>query len=47
MFRLGVRNNKLGANKPWHVADFMIDEKGIYYGTAILAQAVFKYFESR
>ncbi len=47
MFRLGVRNNKLGANKPWHAADFMIDEKGIYYGTAILAQAVFKYFESR
>jgi len=47
MFRLGVRNNKLGANKPWHASDFMIDEQGIFYGTALLAQAVFKFFESR
>ncbi|MEP0829544.1 MAG: amidohydrolase [bacterium] len=47
MFRLGVRNNKLGANKPWHASDFMIDERGIFYGTALMARAVFKFFESR
>jgi amidohydrolase len=47
MFRLGIRNDKIGANKPWHSSDFMVDERSIYYGTALLVSAVFKFFESR
>lgn len=42
MFRLGVRNDKIGANKSWHAGDFMVDEKAIFYGTCLLCAAVLK-----
>ncbi len=44
MFRLGVRNDKIGANKSWHSPEFIADERGIFYGTALLSYAVLKYF---
>ncbi|MFQ5607043.1 MAG: M20/M25/M40 family metallo-hydrolase, partial [Candidatus Zixiibacteriota bacterium] len=37
MFRLGVRNARIGATEMWHSDRFMIDEEAIYYGTALLA----------
>ncbi len=46
MFRLGVKNEKIGANKPWHSPKFIADEKAIYYGTSLLTMAIIKYFES-
>lgn len=39
MFRLGVRNAKIGATEMWHSDKFMVDEEGIYYGTALLARS--------
>jgi amidohydrolase len=42
MFRLGVRNNKIGATEPWHSDRFMADERSIFYGTAVMAMAVIK-----
>ncbi len=42
MFRLGIRNNKIGANKSWHASDFMVDEKAIFYGTSLLCAAVLR-----
>ena len=39
MFRLGVGNRKIGADKPWHAADFIADEAALLPGTALLAAA--------
>jgi amidohydrolase len=46
MFMLGVKNKKLSADKTWHHPEFKIDEKAIPMGAAILAAAVWKYFEN-
>jgi len=46
MFRLGAKNDKIGANKPWHSPKFIADEKSIFYGIALLAMTVVKFFES-
>jgi amidohydrolase len=45
MFRLGVKNNRIGANRPWHASDFIADERSIFFGTALLSWSVLKYFE--
>jgi len=45
MFRLGIKNAKIGAVKPWHSPEFVADEKSILYGTAIMCRSVLKYFE--
>ena len=47
MFFLGIRNQKIGADKPWHHPAFKIDEKAIPMAAAILAGAVWEYFERR
>ena len=39
MFRLGIRNRRLKADKPWHAPDFMVDESALTYGTALLVTA--------
>lgn len=39
MFRLGIRNKKIGADKPWHSAQFIADEQALVYGTSLLAAA--------
>ncbi len=44
MFRLGVRNNKIHANKPWHSPEFIADERSMYFGTALLTRAVLSKF---
>ena len=41
--RLGVMNKKIGADQPWHSPRFIIDEKAIYYGTALLVAATLDY----
>jgi amidohydrolase len=45
MFLLGIRNKKIGADKPWHHPQFKIDEKAIPMGASVLAAAVIEYFE--
>jgi amidohydrolase len=45
MFMLGVKNKKIGADKPWHHPEFKLDEKAIPMGAAILAGAVWEYFK--
>ena len=45
MMLLGVRNAKIGADKPWHHPQFKIDEKAIPMGAAVLAASVWRYLE--
>ena len=45
MCRLGVRNPRIGATKPWHSSKFIADENGMFYGTALLAGTVLRYAE--
>lgn len=40
MMRIGVRNKKIGADKPWHHPQFKIDEDVIGIGAALLAYSV-------
>jgi amidohydrolase len=39
MFRLGIRNKKIGADKPWHSNQFVADEAALPFGTTLLATA--------
>ncbi|MCX6826606.1 MAG: M20 family metallopeptidase [candidate division Zixibacteria bacterium] len=47
MFRLGVKNDKIGANKPWHASDFIADERSLFYGTALLTMSVVRFLEKQ
>jgi len=40
MFRLGVRNKRIGADKPWHHPCFIADENAIPVGIATMAATV-------
>jgi amidohydrolase len=40
MFRLGIRNGKIKADKPWHHPQFIVDENAIPVGYATMAAAV-------
>lgn len=40
MFRLGVRNKKIGADKPWHHPAFIVDEDAIPVGITTMAATV-------
>lgn len=40
MFRLGIRNPKIGADKPWHHPSFNVDEKAIPVGIATMAATI-------
>ncbi len=37
MFRLGVRNTKIGAVHSWHSAYFKVDENALTTGVSVLA----------
>jgi amidohydrolase len=37
MFRLGIRNQKIAADKPWHHDKFKADEESLRFGAALLA----------
>ncbi len=47
MFRLGVMNKRLKADQPWHSPKFIIDEEGIFYGTALMAAAAISYLKGK
>ncbi len=47
MFRLGVKNSKIGADKSWHSPQFMVDEDAIYFGTAIMIDAVKRFLNGK
>jgi len=40
MFRLGIRNKRIKADKPWHSPFFLADEKALPIGTAVLSVAI-------
>jgi amidohydrolase len=46
MFRLGVMNKKIKADKPWHSPHFIVDEEAIFYGTATIVSSVMDYLLS-
>jgi amidohydrolase len=46
MFRLGIMNREIGANKPWHHPQFKIDENAIPFAAALLAYGVVLAMES-
>lgn len=39
MFRLGIRNRKIKADKPWHSPLFIADEAALPFGTSLIAAA--------
>lgn len=39
MFRLGVMNKKIKADKPWHSDRFIADEQALIFGTSLLCAA--------
>jgi amidohydrolase len=45
MFRLGIRNRKIGAVYPWHHSKFMADESAIEAGMAVGAKALIDFLE--
>lgn len=49
MFRLGTRNKKIGADKPWHSPKFIVDDDALPIGSSLLAASVLDYLslESR
>lgn len=47
MFRLGIRNNSIGANKSWHSDRFMVDEQAIKIGTALLVTTAFNFLHGK
>lgn len=47
MFRLGIRNPGIKADKPWHSPEFMVDETAIYYGTSLLAAAAVRFLQGQ
>ena len=46
MFRLGVRNSKIGADQPWHSARFIADEEAMVFGTALLVATVIDFLNN-
>jgi len=44
MMLLGIRNPKIGADKPWHHPEFKIDESVLPIGASVLAASVLEYF---
>jgi len=47
MFRLGVRNKKVGAVHQWHSDMFNVDEEAMKIGSAVLAGAVYNFLEQK
>ena len=43
MFRLGVMNKSIGADKSWHSPHFIADEEALFFGTSLLAASVLDY----
>lgn len=46
MFRLGVMNKKIKADKPWHSPFFIADEEAIFYGTTTIVSSVMDFLMS-
>lgn len=46
MFRLGVMNKKIKADKSWHSPQFICDEAALAYGTSLLVSSVLDYMEN-
>jgi amidohydrolase len=46
MFRLGIRNKRIGADKPWHSPEFIADEEALTYGTALMVLSALDFLNS-
>jgi len=46
MFRLGSRNKKIKADKPWHSPEFIADERALEYGTSLLVACTLDFLEN-
>ena len=46
MFRLGIRNPKIGATENWHSDRFIVDEEAIFYGVAAMSAAALAALEA-
>jgi amidohydrolase len=46
MFRLGIMNKKIKADKQWHSPHFIVDEEAIFYGTATIVSSVLDFLLS-
>ena len=46
MFRLGIRNKKIKADKPWHSPEFIADERALEYGTSLLVACALDFLEN-
>ena len=40
MFRLGVKNRKIGADKSWHHPAFIVDEEAVPVGVGTMAATI-------
>ncbi len=40
MFRLGVMNKKIKADKPWHSPEFIVDEDALHFGSSVITASV-------
>ncbi|HKK21929.1 MAG TPA: amidohydrolase [candidate division Zixibacteria bacterium] len=47
MFRLGIMNKKIKADKPWHSPEFIADEEALYYGTSVIVASVIDFLQGR
>ncbi|MFZ5981072.1 MAG: M20 metallopeptidase family protein [Candidatus Zixiibacteriota bacterium] len=47
MFRLGIRNDRLGANRPWHSPNFIADENALIYATSLLTAATMDFLNQQ
>ncbi|RKX22716.1 MAG: amidohydrolase [Candidatus Zixiibacteriota bacterium] len=45
MFRVGIGNKKIGADKPWHSPEFIADEKSLVHATALLVSSTLDYLD--
>lgn len=47
MFRLGIMNKKIGADKGWHSDQFMVDESAITVGSSVLALSAMNFLQKK
>jgi len=47
MFRLGIKNDRIRANRPWHSPDFIADENALIYSTSLMAAAAIDFLNRK
>ena len=47
MFRLGIKNDSIGANRPWHSPEFIADENALIYSTSLMTATALDYLNQK